>query len=242
MSENAQKLIPVIQIKNFPSLSDVIQDFKLFLTERQSKEKYKIIDRRKSNKIFLYVSNPNTAYKFTEKYNLKIFSNPNYSNSECSLTFKKPERNNLNNNTSFNSAKYMNKREKLNFRSKLKIRPANNVNNHNGININKSASFIGEYERKHWNNIREKANIINNDSPYIDKLYKEYSDKIKDKKKWINSKNFNVFVGKASSIKSSYKYEIKNYVMRTPSLPPILHQFRETQRKKWICSKNFKVY
>ena len=102
MSENTQKLIPVIQIKNFPSLSDVIQDFKLFLTERQSKEKYKIIDRRKSNKIFLYVSNPNTAYKFTEKYNLKIFSNPNYSNSECSLTFKKPERNILNNNTSFN--------------------------------------------------------------------------------------------------------------------------------------------
>ena len=97
MSENAQKLIPVIQIKNFPSLSDVIQDFKLFLTERQSKEKYKIIDRRKSNKIFLYVSNPNTAYKFTEKYNKKFLENPIYSNFECSFTLKNPKNFKLNN-------------------------------------------------------------------------------------------------------------------------------------------------
>jgi len=238
MSENFKKLIPVIKIKNFPSLSDVISDFKLFLTERQSKEKYKIIDKRNSDEIFLYVSNANTAFKFTEKYNLKILSNPNYSKSQCSLTFKKAEINHYN---PFKSVKIVNKRKNINFFPKLKFKSVNKNNNNNSY-INKSASLIGEYERKHWRNIREKADIINNDSPYMDELDKEYNEKLKDKKKWINKKNFNIFIGKASSIRNSFKNEIKNYVMRTPSLPPILYQFRKTQKKKWICIKNFNPY
>ena len=61
-------------------------------------------------------------------------------------------------------------------------------------------------------------------------------------KKWINKKDFNIFVGKTSSIRNSYENEIKNYVMRTPSLPPILYQFRKTQKTKWIDTKDFRLY
>ena len=30
-------------------------------------------------------------------------------------------------------------------------------------------------------------------------------------KKWIDKKNFNIFVGKASSLRNSFQNEIKNY-------------------------------
>ena len=68
-----------------------------------------------------------------------------------------------------------------------------------------------------------------------------YIEKLENKKRWIVNKNFDIFVGKASSIHYSHKYEIKNYVNRTPSLPPILHQFRPTHREKWISKRNFLV-
>ncbi len=59
---------------------------------------------------------------------------------------------------------------------------------------------------------------------------------------WIVKKNFNVFIGKASSIRNSRRNEIKNYVMRTPSLPPSLYNFREINKNKWIGKSNFVLY
>ena len=90
MSENIKKLIPIIKIKNFPSRESVLKDFNKFITERKSQENYQILNQNKPNKILLYINNPYAAFNFTKKFNLKILSNPNYSNSECSLTFKKP--------------------------------------------------------------------------------------------------------------------------------------------------------
>ncbi len=58
----------------------------------------------------------------------------------------------------------------------------------------------------------------------------------------MNKQNFNVFVGKASSINNHDKNEIKNYVFRTPSLPPILYQFRKPQKKKWVEKADFHLY
>ena len=43
--EKFKKLIPIIKIKNFPSREKVTQDFKLFLEERKSKDKFKILNK-----------------------------------------------------------------------------------------------------------------------------------------------------------------------------------------------------
>ena len=234
MSENIKKLIPIIKIKNFPSRESVLKDFNTFITERKSQENYQIINQNKPNKILLYINNPNAAFNFTKKYNLKILSNPNYSNSECSLTFKKPE----NLNDSFINLSNNNVKKKRKLFLPLKKRKIKEKNNY----LNKSVSSISDYERKHWANIRDRACIIDNDSPYVDKLNQEYNNKINDMKKWIDKKNFNIFVGKASSLRNSFQNEIKNYVVRTPSLPPIQYQFRKIQKTKWIDTKDFRLY
>ncbi len=76
----------------------------------------------------------------------------------------------------------------------------------------------------------------------MDNISKEYIEKKNNEKKWVNKQNFNVFVGKASSINNHDKNEIKNYVFRTPSLPPILYQFRKPQKKKWVGKADFYLY
>ena len=48
----------------------------------------------------------------------------------------------------------------------------------------------------------------------MDSLTREYLEKKNNEKKWIDKKNFNVFVGKASSVNNSNSNEIKN-VKRT---------------------------
>ena len=218
MLENYQKLSPVIKIKNFPSRERVVNDFKSFLSERKSREKYKIMN--KSNQILLYVNNPNIAYKFAERYNNKILANPLYSNSQCSLIFKKPQNNSLLNST---------EQPYSHVKSKLYLRPKSLTEDKP---LMRSGSVISDYERRHWAHIRDRACIIENDSPYMDILSKEYIEKKNNEKKWVNKSNFNVFVGKASSINNNNRNEIKNYVFRTPSLPPILYQFRKPQKKK----------
>ena len=228
MIENYEKLSPVIKIKNFPSRERVVKDFKSFLLERKSRERYKIVN--KSNKILLYVNSPNIAYKFAERYNNKILANPLYSNSQCSLIFNKPK----NNNSLLNSTRlYSNIKPKLYLpvKSLTEEKP-----------LIRSASVISDYERRHWANIKDKACIIENDSPYMDNISKEYIEKKNNEKKWVNKQNFNVFVGKASSINNHGKNEIKNYVFRTPSLPPILYQFRKPQKKKWVGKADFHLY
>ena len=228
MIENYEKLSPVIKIKNFPSRERVFKDFKSFLLERKSRERYKIVN--KSNKILLYVNSHNIAYKFAERYNNKILANPLYSNSQCSLIFNKPK----NNNSLLNSTRlYSNIKPKLYLpvKSLTEEKP-----------LIRSASVISDYERRHWANIKDKACIIENDSPYLDNISKEYIEKKNNEKKWVNKQNFNVFVGKASSINNHDKNEIKNYVFRTPSLPPILYQFRKPQKKKWVGKADFHLY
>ena len=228
MIENYEKLSPVIKIKNFPSRERVVKDFKSFLLERKSRERYKIVN--KSNKILLYVNSPNIAYKFAERYNNKILANPLYLNSQCSLIFNKPK----NNNSLLNSTRlYSNIKPKLYLpvKSLTEEKP-----------LIRSTSVISDYERRHWANIKDKACIIENDSPYMDNISKEYIEKKNNEKKWVNKQNFNVFVGKASSINNHDKNEIKNYVFRTPSLPPILYQFRKPQKKKWVGKADFYLY
>ena len=228
MIENYEKLSPVIKIKNFPSRERVVKDFKSFLLERKSRERYKIVN--KSNKILLYVNSPNIAYKFAERYNNKILANPLYSNSQCSLIFNKPKNNNsLLNSTSLYS----------NIKPKLYL-PVKSLTEEKPLI--RSASVISDYERRHWANIKDKACIIENDSPYMDNISKEYIEKKNNEKKWVNKQNFNVFVGKASSINNHDRNEIKNYVFRTPSLPPILYQFRKPQKKKWVGKADFHLY
>ena len=63
-----------------------------------------------------------------------------------------------------------------------------------------------------------------------------------NEKKWIVKKNFDVFVGKASSLHNYNINEIKNYVQRTPSLPPILYNFRLKEKYKWISKADFQLY
>ena len=229
MIENIKKLAPIIKIKNFPSREKVINDFEKFLSERKSKEKYKIIN--KTNQLLFYVKNPILAYKFNERYNNKIKANSSYSNSNCSLIFNNDTKKN---NTSLNiSHNYSYIKPKLYLQPKSRTihKP-----------LNKSVSVISEYERKHWAKIRDKACIIENDSPYMDSISKEFIEKKNNEKKWVVKKNFDVFVGKASSLNNYNVNEIKNYVQRTPSLQPILYNFRPKEKNKWISKADFQLY
>ena len=76
----------------------------------------------------------------------------------------------------------------------------------------------------------------------MDYLTKEYLEKKDNEKKWVVKKNFDVFVGKASSVQSHNFNEIKNYVRITPSLPPVLYQFRRNERNKWVSKSDFQLY
>ncbi len=75
-------------------------------------------------------------------------------------------------------------------------------------------------------------------APYISEdeiVRKEYKE---NKKKWIIKKDFVKHIGKSSGLNNLM---IPNYVGKTPSMPPLLHQFRTIEKKKWIDSKNFYV-
>lgn len=224
MIGNVKKMSPIIKIKNFPSREKVIQDFKSFLSERKAANNYKILN--KSNQILFYVNNPNIAYKFNERFNNKILANPLYSKANCSLVFEKPKTINV-----------LNRSHNYSY-----IKPKIYLPRRNNKSLNKSVSVIGEYEKKHWAHIRNKAGIIENDSPFMDSLTKEYLEKKDNEKKWVVKKNFDCFVGKASSLQNHNQRDIKNYVMRTPSLPPILYQFRKKEKNKWVVKSDFQLY
>ena len=225
MLGNTKQLPQIIKIKNFPSRDKVVNDFKTFLTERKLKEDFKIVD--KTNQLLFYVNSPSIAYKYNERYNNKILANPLFSNSSISIISKD---NNI--NTPFFCKNY----------SYVKPRLLNsNKINHKKF-LNKSVSVISEYERKHWADIKEKACIIDNDSPFMDSTTKEYLEKKKNQKKWVVKKKFENIVGKASSFQNYSFHDIKNYVMRTPSLPPVLYQFRNRVKNKWVGKADFQLY
>ena len=175
MLGNTKQLPPIIKIRNFPSRDKVVNDFKSFLTERRLKEDFKIVDKT-NNQLLFYVNSPSVAYKYNERYNNKILANPLFSNSSISIISKD---NNM--GGPFFRKNY----------SYVKPRLLNsNKNNNNKKFLNKSVSVISEYERKHWADIKEKACIIDNDSPFMDSITKEYLEKKKYKKKWVFKKNF----------------------------------------------------
>ena len=88
----------------------------------------------------------------------------------------------------------------------------------------------------------DKAGFINNDSPYMDELTKDFIERKNNEKLWIVKKKFNNFVSKRSSNEIHAYSDIKNYVMQTPSLPPLLYQFRQRQKNKWVGKADFQLY
>ena len=233
MNLNSKNTSAIIKITDFPSRNEVLSYFKSFLPEKTSPQDYNIIN--KSNQILFILKDHKLAYNFTETFNNKILDNPFYSNTECSLSFKKMQRSQSTLNViKTNNKNYSNIKKKLYQKNKNKL---------NNIPSNyKNSSFISDYEKAHWANIKEKAGLIENDSPYMDSLTKEYIEKKKNEKKWVDKRNFNIYVGKASSVENYNVNEIKNYVGRTPSLPPVLYQFRKPQKNKWVGNRDFRLY
>ena len=231
MNLKTKLIVAIIKITDFPSRNEIISFFKSFLPQKISPQDYNIIN--KSNQILFIMKDHNLAYNFTEQFNKKIIDNPLYSNTECSLSFKKLQKSSstlnlkVKKNYSYNNNKLYAKKDNKSF---------------NNIFTYKNHSFISDYERIHWAHIKDRAGIIENDSPYIDKQSKEYIEKKQNEKKWIDKKNFNIFIGKASSVDISNSNEIKNYVGRTPSLPPVLYQFRTPQKSKWVGNGDFHLY
>ena len=76
----------------------------------------------------------------------------------------------------------------------------------------------------------------------MDSISKEFIEKKNNEKKWVVKKNFDVFVGKAIQLYNYNGNEIKNYVQRTSSLPPILYNFRPKEKNKWISKADFQLY
>ena len=79
---------------------------------------------------------------------------------------------------------------------------------------------------------------ITNASPYIseEELYRK--SQVQGKKRFVSSKNFKLFFGKATT--SNNHNFIPNYVTITPSDPPLLHKFRAENRKEWMTTDQFK--
>ena len=233
MNLNSKKISAIIKITDFPSRNEIISFFKSFIPQKTPPLDYSIIN--KSNQILFIVKDHNFAYNFTEAFNKKIIDNPLYSNTECSLSFKKMQRS----SSTINNIKT---KKYSNVKSKIFQRNRSNDKLNNYEKSYKNISYISDYEKAHWANIKDKAGIIENDSPYMDSLSKEYIEKKKNEKKWVDKKNFNIFVGKASSVNNHNNNEIKNYVGRTPSLPPVLYQFRRPQKTKWVGNGDFHLY
>jgi hypothetical protein len=234
MNLNSKKISAIIKITDFPSRNEIISFFKSFIPQKTPPLDYSIIN--KSNQILFIVKDHNFAYNFTETFNKKIIDNPLYSNTECSLSFKKMQRS----SSTINNIRT--KKNYSNVKSKIFQRNRSNDKLNNYEKSYKNISYISDYEKAHWANIKDKAGIIENDSPYMDSLSKEYIEKKKNEKKWVDKKNFNIFVGKASSVNNHNNNEIKNYVGRTPSLPPVLYQFRRPQKTKWVGNGDFHLY
>ena len=74
-------------------------------------------------------------------------------------------------------------------------------------------------------------------TPYIDANERRKMEEKKSRLLWIDKRGFNPFVGKATTLKN--ENFIQNYVMETPSEPPVTHKFREIHKEKWISKRSF---
>jgi len=229
--EENNELSAIIKIVDFPSRNEVIDYFKTYMKEKTIETDYNI--KNKSNEILFIIPDHDVAYKFVETFNKEISNNLLYSNCDCSLTFKKIPRSSSLPKIIHNRYKIISSSNLKSSNSKKKLhiikKPLKNYSN-----INK-----GSYAQKHWEDIKNMGGSINSIEPYIDKLSRENKERINNKKKWIDKKGFNNSVGKASLNNSNF---IKNYVRITPSLPPLLYQFRKPEKAKWINKSDFKLY
>ena len=239
----------IVTIEDYPSKNDVLKILKEFLEKNKNRNtQYKTL--LYSNKIIITFYSSELAFGFLKRINQEIYDNPYYAYTNCNLKFKK-KINLLNKNHStpsiINKSNYNKNNYKL-YKSDFKNKSFKNNNNisKNFLSLDSyynmstiKSNIINSYSHKHWENIYSKAGVITNDgSPYISEEEKYLKERIKDKIKWINKKGFFNWVGKATSNKS---YVIKNYVSQTPSLPPILHNFRPINKSKWIIKDDFKV-
>ena len=239
----------IVTIEDYPSKNDVLKILKEFLEKNKNRNtQYKTL--LYSNKIIITFYSSELAFGFLKRINKEIYENPYYAYTNCKLKFKK-KINLLNKNHStpsiINKSNYNKNNYKL-YKSDFKNKSFKNNNNisKNFLSLDSyynmstiKSNIINSYSHKHWENIYSKAGVITNDgSPYISEEEKYLKERIKDKIKWINKKGFFNWVGKATSNKS---YVIKNYVSQTPSLPPILHNFRPCDKSKWIIKDDFKV-
>lgn len=230
-SEENNKLSAVIKIVDFPSRNEVIDYFKTYMKEKTIETDYNI--KNKSNEILFIIPDHDVAYKFVETFNKEISNNLLYSNCDCSLTFKTIPR-------STSLPKIIHKKYKIISSSNLKSSNSKKklfiikkpLNKYSNINE-------GSYAQKHWADIKNKGGSINSIEPFIEEHTREYKERINNKKKWIDKKGFNNSVGKASLNNSNF---IKNYVRITPSLPPLLYQFRKPEKEKWINKSGFNIY
>lgn len=75
-------------------------------------------------------------------------------------------------------------------------------------------------------------------TPYTEEYIEFKKENALNKSKWIHGKNFNAFIGIASTRQKNY---IPNYVVREPSLPPLQfeNRLRYLNKYKWINPKGF---
>lgn len=72
-------------------------------------------------------------------------------------------------------------------------------------------------------------------SPYIDQYEEMKKEMHENKRKWIVNRNFNAYIGKATTGRHASS---NSYVINTPSIPFV---FRKIDRNKWISPKGFFV-
>ena len=228
-NESNEKLLVAIKIKDFPSRNEIINYFKEFIKEYPPEIEYSI--KNKSNEILIVINNNEIALKFMQTFNEEIANNLLYANVDCSLSFQAPQKTIL--------LPKVKSRYKIASSRNAKTNSVNKIRIIKKLTRNHSSFNIASYAERHWADIKSRAGVINLEDPYIEQHTIEYKERLNDKKKWMDIRGFNNNVGLASISK---KYFIKNYVRLTPSLPPLLYNFRTPQKNKWLDQSGFNLY
>lgn len=153
-------------------------------------------------------------------------SNKNKSNNNGSLEGSLTKRNHkvLNNDTSYTEII----RDNLVSQLDLPIEVKRNVNMSKEILLLKQQEVL--------NLIKPTINRIS--SPYFTEEDLRHLDSYHNKEKWIDSKGFSLATSNNYISKLPL---IKNFVMASPSNPPVLHKFRDVKKEKWINRQGFFV-
>lgn len=103
-------------------------------------------------------------------------------------------------------------------------------------NVNMSKEILLLKQQEVLNMIRPTINRIS--SPYFTEEDLRHLDCYHNKEKWIDSKGFSLATSNNYISKLPL---IKNFVMASPSNPPVLHKFRDVKKEKWINRQGFFV-